>query len=179
MADSLSVLYDLPPNATNTQALAWVNRMRRIVRHWPRFPGGRRFNSSAATEAYRALDSTELLVLINMGSIRSQLGGVRAKICGRSGFFSVAFGFSCEVVIPLCTVLWGLEAIAPFLGRSVSVAAPWGFLRRPKPGPEALASDLSRAAARRHPPLGLPPESRALSNSDLLSHARPCGHSAP
>lgn len=67
MADSLSVLHDLPPNATNTQALAWVSRMRRILTHWRRLPGGRPMDPSAYREALKALDKTELGILINMG----------------------------------------------------------------------------------------------------------------
>jgi hypothetical protein len=67
MADSLSVLQGLPSDATNTQALAWVNRMRRILNRWRKFPGSRPMDPSARAEAQAALDSTEFLILINMG----------------------------------------------------------------------------------------------------------------
>lgn len=67
MADSLSVLQELRSDATNTQALAWVRRMRRIFTHWRRLPGGLPMDRSVHRQVQTALDKTELGILINMG----------------------------------------------------------------------------------------------------------------
>jgi hypothetical protein len=57
----------LPANATNEEALNWLFRMRRVIRRWRYFPHIRRPSSADMHAARHALDTTEFLVLINMG----------------------------------------------------------------------------------------------------------------
>ena len=70
MADAQikSLMRELPANATNAEALAWVARMRRIVDRWEELPeySSRSMTPELRKQAHEELDSVERMVHANM-----------------------------------------------------------------------------------------------------------------
>jgi hypothetical protein len=70
MAELQSILRlnELPGNATNGEALAWVNRMRRVVDHWESLPGfaERPMTPERRQGAHDELDDVERSIRRNM-----------------------------------------------------------------------------------------------------------------
>jgi hypothetical protein len=68
MSDTASVLRELPADATNAEALAWVGRMRRIVDRWETLPGhaDRSMTPELKQCTHRELDDTEASIRRSM-----------------------------------------------------------------------------------------------------------------
>ena len=69
-ADAISIVPDLPANATNAEALAWVARMRRLLDRWETLPGheSRSMTPELGQQAYAELDEVERNVRRNMAA---------------------------------------------------------------------------------------------------------------
>ena len=71
MADITALLpfHELPADATNAEALAWVSRMRRVVDRWETLPGyqERSMTPELRKEAYDQLADLERGIERNMG----------------------------------------------------------------------------------------------------------------
>ena len=72
-ANTLSVLNELPRNATNAEALAWVGRMRRLLDRWETLPEyeSRSMTPELKQKARAELDQVERSVLRNMDAASS------------------------------------------------------------------------------------------------------------
>jgi hypothetical protein len=70
MADMHAVLpmNELPGNATNSEALAWVNRMRRLLDRWETLPevANRSLTPELRRQAHGELDEVERSIRRNM-----------------------------------------------------------------------------------------------------------------
>jgi hypothetical protein len=74
MADitALLPLHELPADATNAEALAWVSRMRRMVDRWEMLPGyqERSMTPELQREAYDQLADLQRSIERNMGILQ-------------------------------------------------------------------------------------------------------------
>ena len=63
-----SLLRELPANATNAEALAWVSRMRRLIDRWEELPryGMHSMTPDLKRQAHEELDAMERSVRRNM-----------------------------------------------------------------------------------------------------------------
>lgn len=70
MADSqfTSLLRELPADATNEEALAWVNRMRQVAGWWDELPeyASRSISDELRRQSHAELDTLERMVRENM-----------------------------------------------------------------------------------------------------------------
>jgi hypothetical protein len=64
----ISVLTDLPANATNSEAIEWLGRMRRLVNRWDRLPdaANRSMTPDVRRLAERQLDKIEMTLATDM-----------------------------------------------------------------------------------------------------------------
>ncbi len=64
----ISLLRELPADATNEEALAWINRMRRVEGWWDELPGhaGKSIPPEVRKQALEELDVLERMVRENM-----------------------------------------------------------------------------------------------------------------
>ena len=67
---TIPILPELPAHATNAEALAWVNRMRRVVDRWESLPGYQSFSMTPELrqQVREELDAVELSVRRNMSA---------------------------------------------------------------------------------------------------------------
>lgn len=67
------LLQELPADATNAEALAWVSRMRRLVDRWEALPGYQSFSMTPELkqQVYEEIDAVELSVRRNMSAPES------------------------------------------------------------------------------------------------------------
>ena len=72
MPETVAVLplHEMPADATNAEALAWVNRMRRLLDRWENLPDheGRSMTPKLMLQAREELDEVERGVHRNMAS---------------------------------------------------------------------------------------------------------------
>jgi len=68
MSGMFSTMAELPADATNVEALAWVGDMRRLLYRWEALPDHdrRSMTPEAKRRAYAELDSTETMIRRNM-----------------------------------------------------------------------------------------------------------------
>jgi len=68
MSGMLSTIAELPANATNGEALAWVGDMRRLLDRWETLPDHdrRSMTPEVKQRAYCELDTTEAMIRRNM-----------------------------------------------------------------------------------------------------------------
>jgi len=70
LSKTIPLLQELPADATNAEALAWVSRMRRLVDRWEVLPGYHSFSMTPELrqQAYEELDAVEMSVRRNMSA---------------------------------------------------------------------------------------------------------------
>jgi hypothetical protein len=72
-ARPVSLLNELPGDATNAEGLAWVNRMRRVLDRWETLPDSQRrsMTPDLKRQAYSELDAVEHSIRRNMSTVNS------------------------------------------------------------------------------------------------------------